>query len=115
MQQIPVYAFTGFLDSGKTKFIQETLEDPRFNAGERTLLLIFEEGEEEPEFIEPPRRGRLTRAERSERQKMQQLDPIEQRSAPVVKSKGIKGYVFLAVLEILGILLVMGWWLQWLI
>ena len=47
MQQIPVYAFTGFLDSGKTKFIQETLEDPRFNAGERTLLLIFEEGEEE--------------------------------------------------------------------
>ena len=47
MQQIPVYAFTGFLDSGKTKFIQETLEDERFNAGERTLLLIFEEGEEE--------------------------------------------------------------------
>jgi G3E family GTPase-like protein len=47
MQQIPVYAFTGFLDSGKTKFIQETLEDPRFNAGERTLVLIFEEGEEE--------------------------------------------------------------------
>ncbi len=47
MQQIPVYAFTGFLDSGKTKFIQETLEDPRFNAEERTLVLIFEEGEEE--------------------------------------------------------------------
>lgn len=47
MQQIPVCAFTGFLDSGKTKFIQETLEDPRFNAGERTLVLIFEEGEEE--------------------------------------------------------------------
>jgi len=47
MQQIPVYAVTGFLDSGKTRFIQETLEDPRFNAGERTLLLVFEEGEEE--------------------------------------------------------------------
>lgn len=44
---IPVYAFTGFLDSGKTKFIQETLEDTRFNAGERTLLLVCEEGEEE--------------------------------------------------------------------
>ena len=50
MQQIPVYSFTGFLDSGKTKFIQETLEDPRFNAGERTLLLVFEEGEEEYDF-----------------------------------------------------------------
>ena len=47
MVQIPVYAFTGFLDSGKTKFIQETFEDERFNAGERTLLLVFEEGEEE--------------------------------------------------------------------
>ena len=44
---IPVYAFTGFLESGKTKFIQETLEDPRFNSGERTLLLVCEEGEEE--------------------------------------------------------------------
>lgn len=44
---IPVYAFSGFLESGKTKFIQETLEDPRFNGGERTLLLVCEEGEEE--------------------------------------------------------------------
>ena len=54
MNQIPVYAFTGFLDSGKTKFIQETLEDPRFNAGERTLLLVFEEGEEEYDFSTYP-------------------------------------------------------------
>lgn len=44
---IPVYSFTGFLDAGKTKFIQETLCDTRFNAGERTLLLVCEEGEEE--------------------------------------------------------------------
>ena len=54
MQQIPVYVFTGFLDSGKTKFIQEILEDPRFNAGERTLLLIFEEGEEEYDISSYP-------------------------------------------------------------
>ena len=47
MRDIPVYLFTGFLESGKTKFIQETLEDPRFNAGEKTLLLVCEEGEEE--------------------------------------------------------------------
>ena len=44
---VPMYVFTGFLESGKTKFIQETLEDERFNAGERTLLLVLEEGEEE--------------------------------------------------------------------
>ena len=55
MQQIPVYVFTGFLDSGKTKFIQETLEDPRFNDGERTLLLVFEEGEEEYDFSAYPK------------------------------------------------------------
>ena len=54
MQQIPVYSFTGFLDSGKTKFIQETFEDERFNAGERTLLLVFEEGEEEYDFSTYP-------------------------------------------------------------
>ena len=46
---IPVYLFTGFLESGKTKFIQETLEDERFNAGERTLLVLCEEGVEEYE------------------------------------------------------------------
>lgn len=44
---IPLYLFTGFLESGKTKFIQETLEDERFNSGEKTLLIICEEGEEE--------------------------------------------------------------------
>ena len=44
---IPVYVFTGFLDSGKTRFMQGTLEDDRFNAGEKTLLLVCEEGEEE--------------------------------------------------------------------
>ena len=57
MQQIPVYVFTGFLDSGKTRFIQETLEDPRFNAGERTLLLVFEEGEEEYDFSTYPHKN----------------------------------------------------------
>ena len=57
MQQIPVYVFTGFLDSGKTKFIQETLEDPRFNNGERTLLLVFEEGEEEYDFSAYPKQN----------------------------------------------------------
>ena len=46
---MPVYLFTGFLESGKTKFIQETLEDKRFCNKEKTLLLVCEEGEEEYE------------------------------------------------------------------
>ena len=55
-RQIPVYLFTGFLEAGKTKFIQETLEDKRFNSGERMLLLVCEEGIEEfepEEFASP--------------------------------------------------------------
>ncbi len=47
--EIPVYLFTGFLEAGKTKFIQETLEDERFNDGQRTLLILCEEGIEEYE------------------------------------------------------------------
>ncbi len=46
-KEIPVYLFTGFLEAGKTKTIQETLEDEAFNTGERTLLLVCETGIEE--------------------------------------------------------------------
>lgn len=48
-----VYIVTGFLESGKTKFMQEMLADEGFSEGERTLLLVCEEGEEEydPELL----------------------------------------------------------------
>lgn len=46
-KEIPVYLFLGFLDAGKTKFIQETFEDEQFDSGEKTLLLVLEEGEVE--------------------------------------------------------------------
>ncbi len=55
-KDVPVYLFTGFLEAGKTKFMQETLEDSRFCNGERTLLLLCEEGIEEYEpdqFADP--------------------------------------------------------------
>ena len=45
--EVPVYLFTGFLEAGKTKMIQASMEDAEFNAGERTLLLVCEEGIEE--------------------------------------------------------------------
>ena len=52
--ETPLYLFTGFLESGKTKFLQETLEDPKFfdKRVERTLVLLCEEGEE---TLEPSR------------------------------------------------------------
>ena len=43
----PVYLFTGFLDSGKTRFINESLQNPDFTAGKSTLVIVCEEGEEE--------------------------------------------------------------------
>lgn len=51
---IPVYLFTGFLESGKTQFIQGTLEDERFNKGEKTLLMLCEEGVEEYDIDKMP-------------------------------------------------------------
>ena len=54
MKPIPVYLFLGFLESGKSTFIQGTLEDPRFNDGESTLLLLCEEGEVEPDSSKYP-------------------------------------------------------------
>ncbi len=50
MQDTPVYLVTGFLESGKTRFIQETLQDKRFTEGERVLVISCEEGEEELDF-----------------------------------------------------------------
>ncbi len=47
VEEIPVYMFLGFLESGKTTFANETLIDRGFTEGEPTLLLVCEEGIEE--------------------------------------------------------------------
>lgn len=47
MLEIPVYVFMGFLESGKTTFINDTLEDRDFITGEPILLIACEEGEAE--------------------------------------------------------------------
>ena len=43
--ELPVYLITGFLESGKTSFILETLADKQFSKGERTLIIACEDGE----------------------------------------------------------------------
>jgi len=45
--KLPIYLFTGFLEGGKTSMIQESLNDQNFNSGEKTLVLMCEEGVEE--------------------------------------------------------------------
>ncbi len=48
MNTVPVYLITGFLDSGKTTFLKDTLQDSEFLDGEeKTVLILCEEGEEE--------------------------------------------------------------------
>lgn len=47
LNRVPVYVVNGFLESGKTSFVQETLSDPYFSDGGNTLLIACEEGEEE--------------------------------------------------------------------
>ncbi|MBR2779777.1 MAG: hypothetical protein IKD85_06370 [Firmicutes bacterium] len=47
MASIPVYVFAGFLESGKTRFIKDTIRDPGFTRNEKTLLIACEDGEEE--------------------------------------------------------------------
>lgn len=45
--EIPVYLFTGFLEAGKTSFIQETLQNEEFDMQGNTLVILCEEGIEE--------------------------------------------------------------------
>ena len=47
MEEIPVYLFTGFMDSGKTTLICQTLLEENFGQGAKTLLIVCEDGDEE--------------------------------------------------------------------
>lgn len=44
MKECLLYVFSGFLESGKTTLIQETLLDPQFQSDESNLILVCEEG-----------------------------------------------------------------------
>ncbi len=50
--EIPVYLFSGFMDSGKSTLIRETLIEEDFGEGGRTLLILCEDGEVEFEESE---------------------------------------------------------------
>ena len=45
--RIPLYLITGFLDSGKTTLLTDTLNMDYFADGQRTVLLRCEDGETE--------------------------------------------------------------------
>ena len=45
--RVPIYLMTGFLESGKTSFLNFTIGQDYFYIEGRTLLILCEEGEEE--------------------------------------------------------------------
>lgn len=45
--QIPIFLINGQLESGKTRFITETIEMGQFDEAKKKLLIVCEEGEEE--------------------------------------------------------------------
>lgn len=46
-RETPIYVIAGFLEAGKTHMVKELLDDPEFSEGEKTALIVCEEGEEE--------------------------------------------------------------------
>ena len=47
MDEIPVYLFTGFMDSGKTSLISQTLVENDFTDGTPGLIIMCEDGDVE--------------------------------------------------------------------
>lgn len=89
----PVYLFTGFLDSGKTTLIKDTLQDEQFMQGvERTLILCLEEGEEEypKDFLEEHSTfvEYIDDVESLNEEKMRELDTIYHPSQVFIEYNG---------------------------
>ncbi|MBQ7346351.1 MAG: GTPase [Clostridia bacterium] len=84
--KLPVYLFTGFLEGGKTHIIQESMEDQKFNSGEKTLIIQCEEGVDELElsrfygknvYLEQiTEEGEFTKAKLTELTKKHRLDRV---------------------------------------
>ena len=55
-RNIPVYLITGFLESGKTTFADDTLKQPYFGIRGKTLVIACEQGEVEYDIKELRRR-----------------------------------------------------------
>ena len=57
MNEIPVYLFTGFMDSGKTTLVKETLFDDGFTEGGRSVVICCEDGDVEYDLDESKQTG----------------------------------------------------------
>ena len=94
------------------ELLDEELEDILY--GNRDEEAEYEEDYEE--YRRPRRRPRPRRQQPDFRRAVyEDEDDDESRYMLLPKKKGCKGLVFLAILELIAILAVLGWWVQWLI
>ncbi|MCF2661381.1 GTP-binding protein [Pseudoflavonifractor phocaeensis] len=81
--RIPLYLITGFLDSGKTTLLTDTLNMDYFNDGQRTVLLMCEDGETEYDQQQLSHRNcRLIPVESQEQLNTAFLQEIDRRYQP---------------------------------
>ncbi len=81
--RIPIYLITGFLDSGKTTLLTDTLNMDYFNDGQRTVLIMCEDGEEEYNQEQLSQRNcRLVPIQEQEQMNTAFLQELERRYQP---------------------------------
>ena len=76
--------------------------------------ILYGDDEDDEDEYEQPRIRRGKKAD-FHRAVYEDEDDDEDRYMLLPKRRGCKGLIFLAVLELIAILAVLGWWLQWLI
>lgn len=95
-KEIPVFLFTGFLDSGKTTFIVETLKEGQFEDGRSTLYIACEEGEVEiPEELLKKNRFIVETIEDEEDVSQELLTALDKKHKPnrvMIEANGMWNY-----------------------
>ena len=80
---VMVYLMTGFLDSGKTQFLNFTLKQDYFQIDGKTLLILCEEGEEEYDPMEMLKYGVvIERVEEQEDLTEEWLEEMDKKHEP---------------------------------
>lgn len=83
MQEIPIYLFTGFMDSGKTTLIKETLFENGFAEEGKSLIICCEDGDEEYDEAELNRiHAKLVMIEKEEEFTAERLQQIQTEYLP---------------------------------
>ncbi|MBQ1681584.1 MULTISPECIES: TIGR03943 family putative permease subunit [Agathobacter] len=84
-QEIPVYLFTGFMDSGKTSLIKETLFENDFGEDAPGIVLMCEDGEVEFDEAELAKKNlQLVEIESEEQFNLDKLNEINDQYHPQI-------------------------------